>query len=240
MVPTAETWSDVPTRRGGRDPHAWQAGRARDLPRSLRKANRHSRRVRFLRLAIPSAVLLAIVAGLVNWLNPTRILAKLPNSSGKLAVSGTKIMMEAPRLTGFTRDGRGYEMIAQNAVQDILKPDILELTSIHGKMDQADKSAIDLTAVSGVYDRSTEMLALNQYIVVNSSSGYEVHLTEALVDVRKNYMVSNKPVEVQLTDGVITANRMEITEDGNVINFEGAVHMTLNPKSESASDKPPR
>ena len=177
--------------------------------------------------------MLALAGLLASWLNPSRILAKLPNASGKLAVSGSKIVMEAPRLTGFTKDGRGYEVIAQSAVQDILKPDILELSSIRGKMDQQDNSAIDLTAVSGVYDRSTELLALQQYIVLNSSTGYQIHLTEAVVDIRKNHVVSNKPVEVQLTDGVLNANRMEVLDDGAVIRFEGAVRMTINPKSGS-------
>src|SRR5262249_29432235 len=159
-----------------------------------RKANRHSRWVRGLRVAIPACVILAMAGLLASWFNPSRMLAKLPNASGKLAVSGSKIVMEAPRLTGFTRDGRGYEMIAQSAVQDILKPDLLELSNIRGKMDQQDNSAVGLTAVSGVYDRSTELLALQQYIVLNST-GYQIYLTEAVVDMRKNHVVSNKPVE---------------------------------------------
>jgi lipopolysaccharide export system protein LptC len=233
MVDIAESWPDHPAQRGGRDPHAWRAGRARDLARGLRKANRHSRWVRGLRLAIPIGVLLATAGLLASWFNSSRIMAKLPNVSGKLAVSGSKIMMEAPRLTGFTKDGRGYEVIAQSAVQDILKPDILELSNIRGKMDQQDNSAIDLTAVSGVYDRSTELLALQQYIVLNSSTGYQIHLTEAVVDMRKNHVVSNKPVEVQMTDGVLNANRMEVLDDGEVVRFEGSVRMTVNPKSGS-------
>jgi lipopolysaccharide export system protein LptC len=237
MVDVAESWLGNPAPRVGRDPHAWSAGRGRDLARGLRKANRHSRLVRILRLAVPICVVVAVAGMLANWLSPSRILAKIPNASGKLAVSGSKIVMEAPRLTGFTRDGRGYEMTAQSAVQDILKPDILELSNIRGKMDQQDKSAIDLTAVSGIYDRSTEMLALQQYIVLNSSTGYEVHLTEAMVDVRKNHIVSNRPVEVQMTDGFLTADGMEVVDDGAVIRFEGSVKMTVNPKTDSAPDK---
>src|ERR1700674_2887008 len=186
MMRTAESWQDTPTRRGGA--HAWQASEVRDLARGVRRAKRHSRAVRFLRGAIPAGVVLAIVAvALANLLNPLRLLAKLPNASGRLAISGNKIMMEAPRVSGYTRDGRGYEVTADRAAQDVSKPDILELSAIHGKMNMQDKSAIDLTAVGGVYDRATEMLVLNQYIVVNSSSGYDIHLTEATVDVRKSH-----------------------------------------------------
>ena len=74
-------------------------------------------------------------------------------------------------------------------------------------------------------------------LVLNSSSGYQIHLTEAVVDIRKNHVVSNKPVEVQLTDGILNANRMEVLDDGAVIRFEGSVRMTINPKSESGTEK---
>jgi lipopolysaccharide export system protein LptC len=235
---TADTLPGYPTRRAGRDAHAWQASDTRDLARGVRVAKRHSRSVRFLRIAVPAGVVLAgVVATLMTWFNPLRVLAQLPHASGRLAVSGSKIMMEAPRLTGYTRDGRSYEMTAKSALQDVFKPDILELNTIHGKMDQADRTAIDLTAVSGVYDRATEMLVLNQYIVLNSTSGYESHLTEALVDVRKSYIVSNKPVEVLLSDGVLKADRMEVIDDGDLIRFEGNVQMNMNGKSAPAPDK---
>ena len=50
---------------------------------------------------IISSALGIVVLVLITWFNPLRMLAKLPNASGgRLAISGTKIMMDAPRLTG--------------------------------------------------------------------------------------------------------------------------------------------
>jgi len=65
-------------------------------------AARHSRMVRVLRVAVPTAVLLAM-AGLVSIsvFNPFRmLLPKLPVDIGNLVVSGTKITMESPHLSG--------------------------------------------------------------------------------------------------------------------------------------------
>ena len=77
--------------------------------RVFRAARRHSRWVRILRIALPLAVVLAfVVVTLMTYLNPLRMLAKLPIDIGDLVVSGTKITMEQPRLSGFTRDGRAY------------------------------------------------------------------------------------------------------------------------------------
>jgi lipopolysaccharide export system protein LptC len=189
--------------------------------------------VRFLRVAVPAGVALGLaVVVLFTWFNPWKVLAKLPNASGRLALSGTKIIMDAPRLTGYTRDGRGYEVTAQRAAQDITRPDILELYNIRGKLAQADSSAVELTAATGVYDRKTELLTLKERIVLHSSTGYEIHLTEASVDVPKHNVVSERPVEVQLTNGTINAHRMEVIDDGDLIRFDGGVQVTMTPKDE--------
>ena len=66
-------------------------------------AARHSRMVRLLRVLVPAVVALsmgAIVA--ISIFNPFRLLTKLPLDVGNLVVSGTKITMESPHLSGFS------------------------------------------------------------------------------------------------------------------------------------------
>src|SRR5690348_7460771 len=110
-------------------PHAVDANRA-DLEQMFRTAARHSGRVRLLRVAVPlGALLLCTVLALGAWLNPLRTLA-LPNVSGTLGISGTKITMQLPRLAGVTRDDRAYELSARTADQDLTKPDHVELRGI--------------------------------------------------------------------------------------------------------------
>ena len=78
-----------------------------------------------------------IVIGLITYFNPLRMLAKLPIDVGDLVVSGTKITMEQPRLSGFTSDARAYELTAEAAAQDLTKPDMVELRNIHAKVADA-------------------------------------------------------------------------------------------------------
>ena len=124
-----------------------------------------------LRVAIPVAIALILGATvLVSWLDPLKVLARLPIDSGKLVISGTKITMEAPKLSGYTRDQRWYEMNAKSAAQDVTKPDVVELAEVRAKIETADKSTILLSAKDGLYNRKTSMLNLNRNIVVKSSS----------------------------------------------------------------------
>ena len=88
------------------------------MTRAFRVAARHSRRVRKLRVAIPVTIVFILGATiLVSWLDPLKVLVRLPIDSGKIVISGTKITMEAPKLSGYTRDRRWYEMNAKAAAQ---------------------------------------------------------------------------------------------------------------------------
>lgn len=208
----------------------WTTSRG-DPARAFQAARRHSRRVRILRIAIPASVAFGlIVITLVTYLNPLRMLAKLPINIDNLVVSGTKVTMEAPHLSGFTSDARAYELTADTAAQDMTKPDLVELRNIRAKVDMQDKSTIEMTALTGLYDAKGETLRLDRDIVLTSSTGYQGRLSEALVDIRKGNVVSEHPVEVKLLQGTLNANRLNIVDSGELIRFHGGVvmDMTLN------------
>ncbi|MGE3150713.1 MAG: LPS export ABC transporter periplasmic protein LptC, partial [Pseudorhodoplanes sp.] len=169
-------------------------GAIRDSDRAYRGAARHSRMVRVLRIVIPVGVVVVLLGvTLASWLNPLRFLADLPVSLGKLAVSGTKITMQTPRLAGYTRDQRAYELSAEAAAQDVTKPDLVELREIRAKLDMQDKSVMEMSAVSGLYNAKSEMLTQGQNIMLSSSTGYQGRLSEAVIDIRKGNIVSEKP-----------------------------------------------
>ena len=199
-----------------------------DSELAFRSARRHSRAVRILRVAIPLAVVLGFTGiFLITYFNPLRMLAKLPIDVGNLVVSGTKITMEHPRLSGFTGDARGYELSADAAKQDLTKPDLIELRNIRAKVQMQDKSTVEVYATNGIYDSKGETLKLDQNIVLSSSTGYRGRLSEAMIDIRKGKVVSERPVEVELLQGTLNANRLEIADSGDLVRFGGGVNMTL-------------
>ena len=194
----------------------------------FRAARRHSVRVRLLRVALPIGIVLMLgtVVG-ATYFNPVRMLTRLPLDPGKVTISGTKVTMAAPRLAGFTNDQRAYELTARAASQDITKPNMLELQGIRAKIELQDKALVELTAANGTYDRGTEMLTLLDDILLTSTSGYEARLTQAVVDVKAGHVVSQKPVQVKMLNGTLTANRLEVIDKGEVARFEGNVVMNL-------------
>jgi len=208
------------------------AGR-RNGERAFRAAVRHSRHVRILRIAVPAAVALALLGGIgfAVLLNPMRMLAKLPVDIGSVVVSGSKIMMQQPRLAGFTRDNRRYDLTAQAAGQDLTKPDMVELQGIHATMEMQDEAVFDTTARSGLYNSKTELLTLSNNIVVTSTNGYEALLSEAVLDIRAGKIVSEKPVLVKTSTLNINANRLEVSDGGDLMRFERGVTVLLLPET---------
>jgi lipopolysaccharide export system protein LptC len=208
--------------------HAFTAARRFDTRRLFRAAKRHSRFVRVLRVALPLAVLVGGVGGVVvtAWLDPLRALARLPVNIGGVVVSGTKITMQQPRMAGFTRDSRPYVMTARTATQDVTVPDVLELVDIHATMESRDRGAFEVTASTGHYETKAEKLTLHKNIVVNSGN-FDAFLTEAVVYVQAGRMVSEQPVEVKMMQGTINSNRMEVLNSGETVRFQGDVIMNV-------------
>ncbi len=220
--------------------HAYQhAGRA-DSDRAFRAALRHSRRVRFLRHAIPVGIVLTLASLVgVAYFNPLRALAKLPVDPGKLVVSGTKITMEAPRLAGYTRDERPYELTAKAAAQDMAKPGVLELRDIHAKVQMKDAAVLEMNAAAGIYDTKIDQLKLSDNVVITSSSGYIGRLHDAHIDVKKGKVATQLPVVVEMTNGTLHANNLEVGENGDVILFGGGIVLDLvMPPAAPAEQKP--
>ncbi|MEA2882049.1 MAG: lipopolysaccharide export system protein LptC [Bradyrhizobium sp.] len=192
-------------------------------------AARHSRLVRVLRIAVPAVVGLAM-AGVVaiSIFNPFRALMKqLPLDIDNLVVSGSKITMESPHLSGFSPDQRPYELWAKTATQDLNDPDHVELKTLRAKILQEDKSTVTMVARTGMFDTKAQLLDLRKDIFLQSSTGYEASLSQALLDIGKGTVTSDEPVDVKLLNGTLTADRLRITEKGELVRFEGNVKMNL-------------
>jgi lipopolysaccharide export system protein LptC len=204
-------------------------------------AARHSRLVRLLRIAVPAAVILAMTAIVfVSVFNPFRmLLPKLPLDMGNLVVSGTKITMESPHLSGYSTDQRPYELWAKTATQDLTDPDHVDLKTLRAKVLMEDQTTVTLDARNGLFDSKQQLLELHKDIFLQSSTGYEARLTQAFVDIGKGSVTSEEHVDVKLLNGTLTADKLRITGGGEVVRFEGNVVMNLdNLSAADASSQP--
>jgi lipopolysaccharide export system protein LptC len=200
------------------------------LEARFRMAARHSRLVRMLRIAVPAAVLFAMAAIVgVSVFNPFRMLMpKLPIDTGNVLVSGTKITMESLHLAGYTPDQRPYDMWATTAVQDLTDPDHVELNKLKTKVLMEDGSTAWLDARTGKFDNKQQTLDLHKDILMRTTAGYEARLSQAFVDMGKNTVTSEEHVDVKMSNGTVSSDRLRIYGGGEVVRFEGNVVMNLD------------
>ncbi|PSC04060.1 LPS export ABC transporter periplasmic protein LptC [Alsobacter soli] len=198
-------------------------------------AVRHSGRVRLLRRAIPVGALLVVLGvGFFAFFNPFRA---LPGniSVGPLSVSGTKITMEAPKLSGFKKDKRPYEVTARWAASDVKNPNIIELKDIKARIALQERGFANVEALNGVYNSQAEAIQLKDDVRVKTDSGYDVTMRVADVNFKAGSVHSPEPVQLKFSGGTIDADSLEMLDNGQVVIFKGRVHTLM---TSDQSDKP--
>ncbi len=203
-------------------------------------ALRHSARVRRIRAAIP------LLAGLTVALLIARsfiILLGTPEASTtNLAIQGRKIVMDKPRLSGFKRDGRSYELNARSATQDIRMPNIVDLEQIDARMQTGNEGWANMGGRRGTYDSRLELLNVEGDVQVRTETGMDARLQDAHIEFRSGDITTEKPVRVHIPQGVIGSERMQVTDNGRRILFEGRVRSTFQnapaPGQTSSEEEP--
>ncbi len=198
---------------------------------AFRVAYRHSRRVRRLRVLVPMAAVL-IAAGVVaiSWLDPLKAL-NLPVSVGAISLSGSKVTMEAPRLTGYTNDNRFYRVIAEKAEHDVTQSHLVALTAIDSEMQLEGGGTARVVSSSGLLDTKTGLIELTENVDVTTSEGQRGKLGHARVDTRTGVITSNGPVALASPRGELFSDRMQVSENGKVIVLEGRVRGNFMPEA---------
>lgn len=197
--------------------------------RAHQQARRHSSRVRVLRWIIPIGATIAIATvGVVAVFNPFGRIEGL--SVGPISLSGTQVTMESPRLSGYRKDNRAYEVTAIAAMQDVRRPTMIELRDMKARLTLDDAGTVArLQADTGLFDTQKEHLEMRQNVRVRTDSGQEADLRSASVDLKGGTVTSNEPVVVRLPDATVEADGLDIRDSGKIITFIGNVKTVINP-----------
>lgn len=199
----------------------------RDKSKAFRAASRHSRRVKVLRRATIGGAA-AFVAAIVFFtlFNPFGGAVHGVSIEGA-SLSGTKVTMANPRLSGYHKDGRPYTITASSAVQDIKVPTVFELHDMQAQLMQADKSMTTLTAATGVYNSAEETMQLTSAVHIVGTSGLDMHAQDARIGFKTSTVTTDKPVTVVLRGNSVAADRMQAVDGGQHVTFEGHVHSVV-------------
>lgn len=193
----------------------------------VKNAQRHSRKVRLLKFALPVlAVLMAAIFVVYSYvLAPSAALSvDITNS----AVSDGKLVMANPKLDGFTKENLPYSMTAARAVQNLDMTGAIELEDIDAKLPVGAENWATVDAAKGIYDRDKNTLDITSEMTVTTTDGMVAKLKSAFIDMGKGDLRTSDAVNIKLEGSKVAADSMTILENGKVLVFEKRVRMEID------------
>ena len=228
-------------RMGGDDLRrtAAQPARPAPLPSAARlAADRHSRRVRRLKILLPAtAVVFALGIGVAAWVQ-ARLQGALDVKTVLFSKDG--LTMVEPHLSGHA-EGRAYDITAAKAVQSIRDPKIISLEGIDGRIEMADGTWTKIEARRGLYDGTHEHLTLEDQVITTTSTGWRATGEHADADLATGRLVADRRVRITGKTGWIEADTVVVGDGGHHMVFTGNVQMQFLPGdgTPAAPDSPP-
>ncbi len=199
-------------------------------------AQRHSRRVRLLKFALPlAAAVIAVAFPLYSYLvAPDAV----PVQADASAFSDGKLVMAHPKLDGFTKQNQPYSMSAFRAVQDVSNEGVIQLEGIDAKLPFGSGNFAVVKAAHGIYNRGNNMIDLDKDFTVTTTDGMVAKMKSAFLDMGKGNMKTDKPVDITRGGTRILSDTMSVQDHGKVLVFETHVRVNIDPASmKAANDK---
>lgn len=198
------------------------APRQSAFPEALRHTARVARLRRWIMWGAGGVV---AIVGLGLLISSLRFLPVV--SVARVALKGSRIVIESPKLVGYRKDGRPYEVRAVVGMQDLAKPDIFELEQLEVRVENTRDSSIILTAEKGVYNRKADHADMTGGVNIRNDKNFDMRLESAVMDFKDSVMTSDKPVLLKIDGGEVAAQSVEFSQKERRATFQGGVHSVL-------------
>ena len=151
--------------------------------------------------------------------------------------------MSHSHFSGIDKKNRPYTVTADSAQQqaadrnDInLENPLAELTL---KSDTANPGWVALRAAHGQYREDPGLITLQGDVHLYEDQGYEIHSSEAAIDLDNGIAWSDKPTEGQGPRGTIHAQGFQMRDEDNTIVFTGPGTLVLQSNDEAVASPAP-
>ncbi|RVC69315.1 LPS export ABC transporter periplasmic protein LptC, partial [Mesorhizobium sp. M2A.F.Ca.ET.046.02.1.1] len=147
---------------------------------AFNRAQRHSRRVRVLKFAVPLlAAAIAIAFPVYSYLKaPVSISVQADGT----AFSNGKLVMANPKLNGFTKQKLPYSLTATRATQDVGQQAVIDLEGINAKLPVATDNIVSVDAEHGIYNRDANTMDLTSDVSVTTTDGLAAKFKSIFLD----------------------------------------------------------
>ena len=198
----------------------------------MARADRHTRVVSWLKVALPLAAL-AILSTLFLVARRIDPEAALPYAEVDVEDLAREPRMTAPTYAGTTSDGAALTLSADEA-RPSSDSAPAEAAALRLNLATPDGARTDLVAAEARMDPVAREVVLSGGVVVTTSSGYRLETAEMAARLDRTGLESRAPVTATGPAGDIRADRMVLSQDAQtpgayVLVFNGGVRLVYQP-----------
>lgn len=141
------------------------------------------------------------------------------------AVSTTddgRLELQGLTYRGKTQSGAPFEVTAVKATEDNQDPQIVNLTTVTGQVDNQEQGLVTLASHQGRFHRTDNIVDLSGDVVITQQARDLIFETQILTgDLNQGYFEAPEDVDVSTPNSSITAQAMVATQFGDRIVFKG-------------------
>jgi lipopolysaccharide export system protein LptC len=193
------------------------------------KAQGNTRFVKFLKFGLPTFgvfIILGFIA--ISYLNTVLPEGLVISSS---TIEDGKIVMNQPILAGQNGKDQPYRMKADRAIQEIGDSSVVTLENIEAQLPMSDGEEAVLIAEQGIFNQTEETLVFDKPLQVTTSSGMIAKFPSAKYDIGLGNFISDGSVDIKLEGAQINADKMVMSNNGQLVSLEHNVKMIVNPSA---------
>jgi lipopolysaccharide export system protein LptC len=142
------------------------------------------------------------------------------------------------RIAGFDKEQQPYEITAQAGYQDKENPDLAHLEMVVGNFTKKTGNPVKMIAQKATYNSKSKQMDMQGKVQIIKSGSFTAVMDTAHVDMQTKDLVSNVPVDVDMSGGTIRANGMKITNDGKTIVFLNGVKARFQEAAKKGDEAP--
>lgn len=199
------------------------------------KALAHTRLVKFLKYGLP-ILGISIILGFsaISYLNTVLPEGLVISSS---TIEDGKIVMNKPVLAGLNGKDQPYRMKADRAIQAIGDSSVVTLENIEAQLPMSDGEEAVLVAEQGVFDQAAETLVFEKPLEITTSAGMIAKFPSAEYDIGLGNFKSEGAVDITLDGAHINADKITMSNNGQLVSLEHNVKMTVSPSAIQPKEK---
>lgn len=151
----------------------------------------------------------------------------------EIAAMAREQRITSPRFSGVTQSGSTLVVSAKSAQPNLLKADNITLDTVAMRLENADGSHINMSALSGAIDGPARVAHFSGLTYIVTSTGYEMETNGLTAELDTGLIISDGKTQIRAPFGDLTAGQatFRVTEDntGQQMLFTQGVRLVYEP-----------